>query len=281
MANRRYTEVELNEIHHKELELLKTFKEICEELNLEYFADGGTAIGAVRHKGFIPWDDDVDIGMTRLNYSKFLEKAPFLLPNYISLQSPYNDKNCPYYYAKLRYNGTKFVEYCNHSVNTHHGIYIDIFPFDEVPDNERLNIRQFKKFQKWIRIFTLHQFPDVSVPPKSFNSRVRAVLRRFAYYLARLIPYQYIVKKLDNIATMYNGTGQSAYSGLTAPKRNWDYVKKEGYKPFILMDFEGISINMLHDYDANLRSLYNNYMELPPEEDRNSHYPYVLDIGIK
>ena len=123
-----YTEEELEKIQALEIDALKIIVEICEQLEVEYFLIGGTTLGAIRHGGFIPWDDDIDIGMTRKNYIRFLEEAPKYLPKGYFLQTPYNEKNNPYYYSKLRIDGTLFVEYCNHKVKMNHGVYVDIFP---------------------------------------------------------------------------------------------------------------------------------------------------------
>ena len=278
MKMRKYTDEELHTLQQIELEILREFIRVCEKLGLDYFADGGTALGAVRHQGFIPWDDDVDVGMTRENYQVFLKEAPALLPATISLHSPYNDPRNPCYYSKLRYNGTKFVDYSTHRLDINKGIYIDIFPFDEVPDDERLNIRQFRQFQRWTRLLTLRQFGDLDSPPEGIKQKAKAAVRRAAYFAAQMIPYGMMLARMDRIATMYNGTGQSGYTTLPAPKRKWDYFRADGYKPFVKMKFETLEINMLKDYDDNLRLLYDDYMQPPPEDQRENHAPYILDF---
>ena len=280
MSDCEYKENDLRRIQSIELEILRVFTEICDKLNIDYFADGGTALGAVRHRGFIPWDDDVDVGMTRDNYDRFLLEAPTILPDYLTIQSPYNDKQTPYYYSKIRYNGTKFVEYCNRKLNNNQGIYIDIFPFDEVPDDERQNKRQYRHFQRWMLLFKLRQSPELSAPPHGLFQRIKAIIRICAHFLVQAVPYCFVLKKLDSIATQFNGTGQSMFSLLPTVKRNWDCFRARGYKPFIMMPFESLSLKMLHDYDANLRSLYDDYMQLPPVEQRTGHRPYLLEFDL-
>ena len=180
-----YTDEELKKIQAVELVALKEFIRVCELLKLEYFVDGGTALGAIRHRGFIPWDDDVDIAMPRSDYRKFCKEANKYLSKDFFLQSPYNDKNCPYYYSKLRVNGTEFIEYCNRKVNMHQGIYIDIFPFDEVPDDEKDNIRQFRKIQLLTRLFTLRQSPDLSTEPISLNDKIKSSIRHILHLITK------------------------------------------------------------------------------------------------
>ena len=269
----------LKRVQATELHILKEFDRICAQLGIEYFADGGTALGAVRHGGFIPWDDDVDVAMSRENYERFLREAPALLPPELYLQTPYTDPNSPYYFSKLRMNGTVFMEYCNRKVDMHQGIYIDIYPFDEVPDDEALNLKQFKAFQRWTRAFTLRQSKDVSREPRNPREKARAALRHVLHGAARLVPLKLIVGNMDRVARAYNGTGQSRMASLTAPIRGWDIVETDAYRPLLKMPFEDMELPMLRDYDANLTTLYGDYMQPPPVEQRKGHRPYRIDPG--
>ena len=167
-----YNEKELKRIKELELEILKAVADVCKKSGVEYFAVGGTALGAVRHHGFIPWDDDIDIGMTRDNYRKFLREAPGLLPRGYHLQSPYHDRSCPYPYTKIRMDHTVFMEYCNRNVKMHQGVYIDIFPFDSMPDDRKKYIQLFRRFQFLTRLFVYRQTPDISKKPENFRGGV-------------------------------------------------------------------------------------------------------------
>ena len=273
-----YTQEELNKIQAVELAVLKEFIRVCELLKVEYFVDGGTAIGAVRHGGFIPWDDDVDLAMPRSDYQKFCKEANIYLSKDFYLQTPYNDKNCPYYYSKLRVNGTEFIEYCNRKVNMHQGIYIDIYPFDEVPDDEKDNIRQFKKMQFLTRLFTLHQSPDISSEPVSFSDRIKSAIRHILHWVTKCIPYSLLSNQIERTMTKYNGTNQSAIACVYSPKRNWDYIPKDKIYPLKDLKFEDISVKIVNDYDYYLRNLYGDYMEFPPENERFGHKPWKVTI---
>ena len=220
-----YTEEELKKIQELETDALKIIIDICEKLEIEYFLIGGTALGAIRHNGFIPWDDDIDISMTRDNYIRFLKEAPKYLPKGYFLQTPYNEKNNPYYYSKLRIDGTSFIEYCNHKIKMHHGVYVDIFPYDEVPDDEKDNLKQFDNVQKLIRLYSLRQSPDISMKPSTVSQHLKSVIRKVAHYIAYLIPHDYLCKKLEEEITRYNGTGQGAMACLNFPKRKTEYIK--------------------------------------------------------
>lgn len=276
-----YTPEELKKIQSMELEALRAIITVCQKCNIEYFLIGGTALGAIRHNGFIPWDDDIDIGMTRDNYRRFLKEAPPILPEGYYLQTPYNDNNNPYFYSKLKINGTKFIEYCNHRINMHHGVYVDIFPFDEVPDEELLNKEQFEKVQKLIRLFSLRQTPDISVKPITTSDKLKNILRRTIHYITRIIPYRYLTNKLEKEITKYNGTGQKAIACLNFPKRNTEYVLKTDLYPLESHIFDGLSANIPHNYDTYLRTHYDDYMKLPPEEQRVGHKPYYVELDVK
>jgi lipopolysaccharide cholinephosphotransferase len=274
-----YSDEELKRIQGLELECLKVIIKICENIGVEYFLIGGTALGAIRHQGFIPWDDDIDIGMTRENYVKFLKQAPIFLPSQYHLQTPYEGTNNPYFYSKIRINGTKFVEYSNHRVDMHQGLYIDIFPFDEVPDNEEENKLHFKTVQKLIRIFTLRQSPDVSMQPKNFKDHIKAIARRGIHCLYKKLSYSKIANELEKTITKYNGTNQSAYGCLNFPVRKTEYIKKEDLYPLVDHKFEDIVAKIPNNYEAYLTTHYGDYMKLPPKEKRFGHKPYKIDLG--
>ena len=124
----KLSDSELQEIHKDLLELLKAFKNVCDKEGIWYTLAFGTVLGAVRHKGFIPWDDDIDIGMTRDNYEKFIKIANTKLSEEFFLQTMETEEETPFYFAKVRKNKTKFIEKYVKDINMNHGIFIDIFP---------------------------------------------------------------------------------------------------------------------------------------------------------
>ena len=274
-----YSSEELKDIQQIELACLKEIICICKTIDVDYFAIGGTALGAVRHNGFIPWDDDIDIGMTRANYERFLREAPRLLPQGYYLQSPYGNDNNPYLYTKIRVDNTVFMEYSNHRLGIHHGIYVDVFPFDEVPDNEEDNIKQFIAIQRLSRLFTWRQSPDVSKPPVNMKERFKAGIRYFIHLILQGIPCGWIKQRIERISTMYNGTGQQAIACLLFPKRKCEYGKFSTFFPLIQHEFFDVSISIPQKYDIYLTSHYGDWKQLPPPSLRVGHKPYRVYVN--
>lgn len=274
-----YSDDELRRIQQLELNCLEAIAHVCEKLDVEYFLIGGSALGAVRHGGFIPWDDDIDIGMTRKNYNKFINNASRLLPSNYHLQTPSISKNCPYFYSKIRIDGTEFVEYCNHRVNMHQGVYVDIFPFDEVPDDENENIRQFNTVKKLVRRFTLRQSPDVSSKPITMKEKLQSYVRYILHLLCKLQSYDKLIERLELEFTKYNGTGQSSIACLNFPVRKTEYIRLEDLYPLIDYKFENIIVKVPNNYDKYLKTHYGDYMKLPSEVNRFGHKPYKVFLG--
>ena len=271
-----YSDEELKIIQKLELDALKVVLEVCRLIHVECFAVGGTALGAIRHRGFIPWDDDIDIGMIRDDYVHFLNEAPHYLPPNYHLQTPYDNKINPYFYTKIRIDGTRFVEYSNHRLDIHQGVYIDIFPFDEVPDNNGENRRHFKKAQRLLNLFVLRQSPDMSKVAETPKEKLKCCIRRIMHTCVQIIPHDYLVSKIDTHVQKYNGTDQKAVSCLNVPVWKAEYVKKSDLYPLQKRKFEGVDVPIPKNYDVYLRTHYGNYMQLPPVEKRFGHKPYEI-----
>ena len=120
----------IKRIQSREMELFRAFISVCEKLELPYFLNAGTMLGAVRHNGFIPWDDDIDVAMLRSDYEIFLSRAQELLPENMFLQTIDTDPEYLHNFAKIRHNETTFIESSVKSRHIHHGLYLDIFPLD-------------------------------------------------------------------------------------------------------------------------------------------------------
>ncbi len=274
-----YSNEELRSIQLIELDVLREIISICKILSIEYFVIGGTCLGAARHHGFIPWDDDIDLGMRRKDYDIFLEKAPALLPKKYFLQTPVTDRNSPYTYAKVRVEGTEFIEYCNRKVDMHKGIYCDIFPFDEVPDDEMLNIKQHKSFTRVNNVFFYRQTPDVFFPPRNIFDKLKSIVRLLYHFFLKITTNrEMILSRLKRISEAYNGTGQSALANLNFPRRKTEYIRITDLYPLKQMLFEDLRVNVPKNTDEYLKTHFGDWTLLPPPDQQVGHKPYRVSF---
>ena len=271
----KYTKEELKKIQKIELDILLELKRICEKHNLTYFSIGGTTLGAIRHNGFIPWDDDIDIGMLRGDYEKFLRIAPKELKKGYTLQHFYTDENCPTYHAKIRKDKTVFKETAMQDLPIHHGVFLDIMPYDKIPENK------IKQVVYLTSVFVLRQLyisKLISVTTYT-KDPVRIVfgnyVRKTLNFLLKPMSRKKIFNFLQRVITYYNDS-------------NSNFVTIKGLDVFIsrLDDllpvknhiFEYIEIPIPVNYDKVLRTQYGDYMKLPPEEKRYTHKPCCLKL---
>lgn len=267
----------MNDVQKKLLYILQNVDLCCRELGINYFLEFGTLLGTVRHKGFIPWDDDVDIGMNRKNYDRFISEAPAWLEKHnLFLQEYHTEKTTPFSYAKVRLNGTKFVEYCNRNVKMHNGVYIDVFPFDYMASSEQEQQKYYRKIRFWELMFVYHQTPDITQKPNSLYLYAKFIARRLLHYAVQLLPSSFIYNKLRETEKLYS---ESEFCGLL----NWPpsvilASDTEG-DGLIELAFEGKKFYAPKSYDNYLTRLYGNYMELPPEKERHGHMPYIFSLG--
>ena len=256
-------------IQLKELEILKVFQDICRKHNLRYFAIGGTCLGAVRHKGFIPWDDDVDVAMPYEDYVKFLELAKTELPEHYAIFDHLHFKHhWLHYFCKLHDTRTAFIEGVTKRFKDGYlGLFIDIFPVHGFPKN--------KVMRRLVQIFI-------------FTCRVLNNRRRFPYHkqssLARkilwiaalpfklLVPYYFFSKLNEKIMSRYPfGCSDTVNFPWRRPKlkaKGWysDVFPYEAFKETIDLPFEDTVIAVPKGYDRYLTIEFGDYMTPPTEE---------------
>ena len=271
-----YKKSELCKLQKIELENLNVFINICEKLNLTYFVYGGTLLGVEKYKGIIPWDDDIDVALPRKSYYKFVKYAADYLPKEYFIQSPYNCPECPYPYTKLRRHGTKYIEYINRNLKIETGIYIDIYPVDKIPDNEELRKKQYRKVQKWIRIYVYRQSRLYDKEEHSIVGWGKNIAKWVICNTLRILPQKYCIKKIDYYMTMYNKSKSCRYAALNSPNYNNIYLN---LFPLNKGKFGNMEVNIPGDHRTHLKMRYGDYSKLPPKEERYGHIPYILDLG--
>lgn len=252
----------LNKLHSVLFELLCEFDRICKKHNIQYFLDSGTALGAVRHGGFIPWDDDLDVGMMRDQYEKFLKVAPEEIgDNYIIL-SKNIDTTYKKYHVKLMRKNTIYPEIGNENCQ-YRGIFIDIFPFDKVSDNINIRKSDFAKDLLYKRLIRL----KVS---KLYCMNFSKLL---LHYFLKLVPMNWLEKKMHNLWMRHNES-DSLYATCYLYKM---LLKQEivfpisSLLPIKDIRFENKEFFIMNNYDDYLKIMYGDYMKLPPENKREFH----------
>ena len=265
----------LGAIQKIQLAYLLEVDRICRKHNIKYFLGGGTLLGAIRHKGFIPWDDDSDIMMLREDYDKFCEIAASELPANMTFQSSKTDKNCFYEFAKLRIDGTTFATgFAKEHKSMHNGIAFDIFCHDKTA-NSKLG----QKVHLAMTIFTRALVFNKWNHRKTENgSKIQTA---FTNFCVRLFPLRFSLwlmnhtisffKRKKNAKFLYDGMGRNVYNGVF-PANLLDRV--------VYIDFEGYMLPVPEKYDEYLRFLYGDYMELAPLSTRlGCHEILLCDIG--
>lgn len=262
----------LEEIKSIELNLLKYFHKICEQNKFRYSLGGGTLLGAVRHNGFIPWDDDVDVMMPRPDYDAFIKyclqnKTPFILHYYAK------DKNYINIDAKISDPSTFLIDKVRGNKKIKTGIHIDIFAIDGLGKNENTAVAQFNRTslkREVLNAMTWERFFRSKTHPIYFEP-----IRFGVYVLSRLTNAQELLRSIDKINREVD-FDRSKYAGcVTGAYRKKEIMKTSVFTSYIKMKFENEEFWCIKQYDAYLKKHYGNYMELPPEEKRQSHHTFT------
>ncbi len=253
--------------------VFEKYIEICKEYQLTYYCCGGTAIGAVRHNGFIPWDDDIDVFMPRPDYDRFIEIASTIDLGKYELVTPYIHNSYPLYFAKLCDKETTLMEEAD--TPCIYGLYIDIFPIDGAPDSyedARRMERKFTKMKNKLEAISTHntfmEYLALLLRPKEWGRFVRKTIG-FSF---RKQYRKSLLRQMHNIMYRYDYDTSNivaVYCGSYGPKEVFPKAWLEGVHQFT---YEGLTVNLPIGYDNYLRHYYGDYMQLPPESKRISHH---------
>ncbi len=262
----------LRKVQLIQLEIANEIKRVCEKNNIKFFLDSGTLIGAIRHKGFIPWDDDLDIGMMREDYDKFCEIAAQELDSQFVLQTWDTEKDYPLPYGKIRKKGTVYLEKRSRPLNEN-GFFVDILPYDYAPadDIERRNMRKNQS-----RIFSCLLMKSKW---KLWIIRGKINLKVRLFYL--FFQTVSIFKNRDELVNEYNSvTKNIEKSDFVYEQTGKKYYPAKLFSRIIYVPFENTQMPIIEGYHEWLTTAYGDYMTPPPENEReNMHEIYKLDFG--
>ena len=272
------TQDTLTKVQAVEYEIMQLVDTICRKHGLNYFAIGGTALGAVRHQGFIPWDDDIDIGMPRKDYEAFLQYAQEELPKGYFLQTFATEKKSPFYFAKIRKDNTRFIEYYLKDLDIHHGIFIDIFPFDNVPRNRALRNLHFRISRFFYQLYLCKSLSTVCSSRFERKNNYKSVVRKAIHALLLPVPKSWLFHLMDRSIRMFNNSPCEEISHIVRRRLR---VRLDVLYPVRYLPFEHMQMPVPKDYHAYLSAQFGNYNELPPENKRFGHLPYLLEFNTQ
>ena len=264
----------LNLIRKLELEILREVDKICKKYNIKYFLVGGSLLGAVRHNGFIPWDDDLDIGMLRRDYEKFRKVCLNELPAQYSYQSYKNEENSHYIFDKIRVKDTIFSTKFSSKFEIENGVFLDVLVYDKTSNIEVIQKIHIALIRIWKRAINVKW---VDYPRKNLHYR----LTKFLLPVMRKIPFSWfhfifekILKVFNNTNSYYliDGVGMNLKKGAF-PKKWFDVMEE--------IQFEDMKVPIPQNYHEYLVHWYgSSYMEIPVISQRLSgHEIYQLDLG--
>lgn len=232
------------------LDILKVVDAICQKHNIEYFLDAGSLLGAVRHGGFIPWDDDLDIAVRKEDFGRLCKFLKQELPDNLVFQDRFTDWNMPIIIAKVRdKNSYIYEDSCTDKMNEK-GLFIDIFPIEKVPSMRWKRIVDYP-YGHCIR--AIHNYTDTK------DKIISCFVFPFAWLLVQLTRLVNLFIPSDKVAPCYGW------------KPTYNNYSSQDVFPTRRIPFEGFMARVPNNPDAVLKALYGDYMQIPPEEKRMVH----------
>lgn len=259
-------ELSSSEIKKTELDILIAFDEFCREHKLRYFLSSGTLLGAIRHKGFIPWDDDIDVSMPRPDYEKFYELTKFNPIQKKFVTSVYRKcLNKTYFpFMKIVDISTQISEDPKKTRGIQ-GLWIDIFPIDGWPKNSQ------KIFSKYMRIFKKYNFLRTKIIYKvNCQNFLKYIIKKSLWILfSPMIPF--LLKRMDYLMKKQKFTDSDFVFESLWPSNNRKQLTWDLFTPRMHTEFEKHQFYIPSNYDLYLKTFFGNYMQLPPENEQKGH----------
>lgn len=257
-----------------ELDLLNQLLKVCDKHDIKVCAFSGTLLGAVRHEGFIPWDDDLDMCLTRPEYEKLLAVAPYEFKGQYFLQNAFSDRHYFCGYSRLRNSLTTGIITGQASLEYNNGIYIDVYVLDGLIDDAELLAIQLKK-RKWSE-YLAGLYCKGYQSTNSVKKLCRKIMRST---YCKIVPYERAIKRYDSILSQYtphtNKLALMTHADFEI-KKYWIY--KEDLENLMKVPFEGIQIPIPGNYDRTLKNMYGNYRDFPPVESRGEWHTNMIEF---
>lgn len=273
----------LRKLQLVELGILKDFIEICDENSLDYFIFYGTAIGVVRHKGFIPWDDDIDICMFRKDYEKFAEivsQEKYAEKYELISAANSDDYLMPEGHWQLK--GTKFIDKPSLDYKkVTLGIFLDLFILDNLADDPKDRQKQERDCFMWGKLMIVRSISHPIVPFGGVKGKLVSFMLFILHWLMvifRISP-RWLYRKYTEASTRFNNVKTEFVTNFRCLEIEETKLTHDEIYPLKQLPFEDTMVNVINEYERSLERLFGNYMELPPVEKRHNHCPEILDFG--
>ncbi len=261
----------MTEVQKVILSIYNEVARICDRNNISYYAIGGTCIGAIRHKGFIPWDDDLDIAIPIEHWDKFLSLMQTELPKQYYLYTSDTIKKYHYTFAKICDRNTTFIERSQYNIpKSYKGIYIDVMPLSGFPDNEIERNKFIHKLSLLDRYNKRRRFPETFGTLKGF------IFSALFMTIGKLFPFNFFSREYFKVLKSQTFS-ESQYTGYSwypewLPRL---VFSKDVFSDGIFVPFEDTQIRVPSDYHSYLSQQFGDYMTIPPEDKRETHDGFV------
>lgn len=268
-----YVSDKMKQVWHIELDILEKVHNICKINDITYSLAGGSLLGAIRHKGYIPWDDDIDIVMPRKDYEKFLEIAQkeFQYPYFVQYYKTENHYQRGH--AQIRNSNTTAIIQGDEYNNFNKGIFIDIFPIDNIPDD---NCKREKFLKKILRLKKrLKTFYNINSNSK-LKYYIKKIIRKTKYIF---IDYNKEIEKFENLLKTFNNIETKECGAIGFRPDEFKY-ETQWFKDIIEVPFENIEVKIISNYDEALKRQYNDYMKIPKNKNGSVHGQVIFDTKV-
>ncbi len=278
-----YTEEELRKVQQAELSIFKDFKNICEENSLTYFGLAGTGIGALRHGGFIPWDDDIDVGLLRKDYDKLIEIVKRDYSDKYTVVNGDEFSGYPLMTTRICLNNSKFIEHSLKNIKCPLGIFLDVYAFDCAAADEKERKKQASRAWLYSKLLILKHIPFPVLPFYGVKRTLAHCVTACAWAFLNVfcISHKWLYNKCKSISCKYNDTDTGFYGYFCDTAMFSNFFEKSDLFPVRKEKFEDTDMCFPCNLEKSLTNMFGDYMQLPPPEKRKNHYPFVLEFPNK